>query len=296
MKLFTQIKYSFFSLRPTQWIKNTFIFLPLIFGGKLFSFPANLKTGLAFILFSMAASSTYLMNDIEDLERDKFHRTKRLRPIASGKVSVKTARVMAFVLGSTAIFLSMIVESRFGLSVAFYFVLNWLYNSFLKHIVILDVFCLASFYLLRVVSGTFVAQIGFSHWMIFTTFLLAMFLGFNKRRQELIGMRHEAVQHRPVLAGYNRYFIDQMISVLTASIVVVYMLYTVDERTVVMFGTNHLTYSIPCIYYGIFRYLYLVHKKRFGDDPTRVVLSDFMMQANLIVWILICVAVIYFRL
>jgi len=148
--------------------------------------------------------------------------------------------------------------------------------------------------LLRIIAGSIVANIQMSHWIIFMTVLLALFLGFNKRRQELSMLGKEAIHHRHALTQYNIYFIDQIVLVITSSIVVCYMLYTVDARTIKEFSTNHLMYSIPFVYYGIFRYLYLIHKIKKEGDPTRILLSDRMMRINIALWIGVCIVVIYF--
>lgn len=288
-------KYVFFSLRPKQWIKNLFIFLPLIFGQKLFVFPANLKTVIAFCLFSLAASAVYLVNDIIDIEKDKIHPTKRLRPIASGKVSIRQATITAFILGILSIALSFMLNVYFAYMVIIYIVFNFIYSKILKDAVIIDVFCIGGFFLLRIISGSVVAGVELSHWIIIMTVLLALFLGFNKRRQELKLLERKAIHHRRVLTKYSLYFIDQMIAVITSSIVVTYMLYTVDVRTVREFGTKNLMFSIPFVYYGIFRYLYLIHKIEKSDGPTQILLSDRMLQLSIVLWIVVCGAAIYLK-
>lgn len=290
------MKYLFYSLRPKQWIKNFFIFLPLIFGKKLFVFPANLKTVIAFCLFSLAASVVYLVNDIIDIEKDKLHPTKRLRPIASGKVGVRQAQIAASILGVLSIVSSFILNFYFGLVVVGYIIFNFLYSKILKTAVIIDVFSIAFFFYLRILAGSVASEVVLSHWILFMIVLLALFLGFNKRRQELKLLGKKMILHRSVLNQYNLYFIDQMIAVVTSSIVVVYMLYAVDARTVKEFGSNHLIYSIPFVYYGVFRYLYLLHKLRKEGDPTRILLSDKKLQLNIMLWIIVCVGVIYFGL
>lgn len=290
------MKYLFFSLRPKQWIKNLIIFLPLVFGKKLFTFPVNLKTVVAFFLFSLTAGVVYLINDIMDFKQDKRHPTKRLRPIASGKVTKEEAKLTACILGIVSIVSSFILDIYFGWVAVAYLVFNLIYTKILKEVVIIDVFCIGGFFLLRIIAGTAVTKVEFSYWMIFMVVLLAFFLGFNKRRQELKLLTGKAGAHRHVLTRYNIAFIDHMIPVITSSIVVVYMLYTVDDRTVRIFGSNHLVYSIPFVYYGIFRYLYLIHKRGKGGDPTRILLSDAQMQLNLVLWIIVCIAVVYFGL
>lgn len=289
------IKYLFFSLRPKQWFKNLFIFLPLIFGKRLFDLNIVIETAAAFFLFSLASGVVYLINDIIDIENDKIHPIKKFRPIASGKVSIQQAIVTALILGAASITLSLLLNVYFGALVIVYIIFNFAYSKVLKEFVIIDVFCLGAFFLLRIIAGIVVTGVGFSHWMVFMTVLLALFLGFNKRRQELKTLQRKANFHRHVLLRYNAYFIDQMIAVITSSIVIAYMLYTVDAKTVRTFGSSHLMYSIPFVYYGIFRYLYLIHKKGKMGDPTRILLSDRKLQINIVLWALACIAVIYFR-
>ena len=283
-----------YSLRPKHWIKNLFIFMPLVFGQKLLNQQALFAAAITFILFSLAASSVYLFNDILDSEKDRLHRVKKLRPIASGKISKHQALIAALFLGIFVLVFSSFFNARLGIILLTYLLMNVIYSKWLKEMVILDVFTISFFFFLRISAGTVVAEVAYSHWMIFMVVLLALFLGFNKRRQELLTAEKEAGAQRAVLSKYSLYFIDQMISVLTSSIVVVYLLYTIDERTVREFGTNHLMYTIPFVYYGIFRYLYLIHKRRQAEDPVVVVTSDRMMQVNLLLWMAVSIGVIYF--
>jgi 4-hydroxybenzoate polyprenyltransferase len=290
------MRYLLSALRPKQWIKNLVIFLPLVFGKKLFDFPANLKALAAFFIFSLSASAVYLVNDILDLEKDRLHPMKRQRPLASGKLPVAQAWVMACILGLISISLSFLLNVYFGFTVVGYLVFNFVYTKILKEVVILDVFCIGGFFLLRIIAGSVVTGVEFSHWMNFMAVLLALFLGFNKRRQEIMFLAGDAISHRSVLAKYNPYFLDQMISVVTSSILVAYMLYTVDARTISLFGTKRLLYTIAFVYYGIFRYLYIIHTRGKDGDPTRILLSDGKMQLNVLLWIIVCVAIIYFKI
>ena len=289
-----KIKYLLLALRPKQWVKNLFIFSPLIFGGKLFIYPANLKTAIAFVLFCLAASVVYLANDLIDLEKDKLHPKKRLRPIASGKVTVDQTKIAALILGIISIVLSFMLSGSFGWVVVTYLTFNLLYSKILKEAVIIDVFCIAAFFLLRIIAGAVVAEVSMSYWIVIMTALLALFLGFNKRRQEVVTLEEKAASHRKVLIKYDPYFIDQMIAVITSSIVVVYMLYTVDANTVREFGSNHLIYTIPFVYYGIFRYLYLIHRRNEDGDPTDILISDRKTQLNIVLWAAVCILVLYY--
>lgn len=287
------MKHLILALRPQQWIKNLFIYMPLIFGKQLLVLPMFLKVTFAVVLFSMMSSVVYMINDMLDFDEDKHHPSKLKRPIPSGKVNIEHVKLLILILGALSLIFSFRLNAHLGFVILAYFFLNLIYSGLLKKIVIIDVFCIGIFFLLRIVAGTVITGVKYSHWMIFMIMLLALFLGFNKRRQEIELYGNEA--RRSVLAKYSSYFIDQMIPVITSSIVVVYMLYTVDERTVNLFGTNHLTYSIPFVYYGIFRYLYLVHKKNAIEDPTHILLRDFGMQLNLFLWLIVCIGVIYFK-
>jgi len=290
------IKDIVYTLRPSQWIKNLFIFLPLVFGHQLLNMDMCLKSFYAFLLFSLIASVVYIINDIIDIDNDKLHPTKSKRPLASGKLGIKTAIFIAVFICLTTVTLSFLLNTYFALTIIFYLILNLLYSVKLKEVVIIDVFALGGFFLLRIAAGTIIANVSFSYWMIFMTVLLALFLGFNKRRQELRLLEKDAIPHRPVLKRYGTYFIDQMIAVITSSIVVAYMLYTVDIRTVSFVGSNHLIYSIPFVYYGIFRYLYLIHKLHLDGDPTQILIGDRKLKIDIILWLITCVCVIYFKL
>jgi len=291
-----KVRYLFFSLRPQQWIKNLFIFLPLIFGKKLFVFPVNLKVLAAFFLFSLSAGAAYLINDVIDFEKDKLHPIKQTRPVASGKLSIKNILIAACFLGILSVAFSFILNISFGWVVIVYLVFNLIYTKILKEIPIIDVFCLGFFFFLRILAGGVIAQVQLSRWIVVMTILLALFLGFNKRRQELKLTEEKANSQRPVLNKYNIYFLNGIITVLTVAMMVVYTFYTFDRRTLHEFAINHLVYSIPFVYYGILRYLYLVYTQGRGEDTTQILLSDRPMQLNLLLWLIVCIVVVYFGL
>jgi 4-hydroxybenzoate polyprenyltransferase len=274
------MKELFKALRAKQWVKNLFIFLPLIFGGKLFVFPANFNILIAFIIFCAASSAVYLVNDALDLKEDRGHPTKRLRSLAAGKISAQQAMTSALILGISAAVFSFLLDFQFGLIVTTYFCLNLLYSKILRNIVIIDVFCLAGFFLLRILSGGAVAAVKLSPWIIFMTVLLALLLGFGKRRQECKLLKKEIYNHRHVLAQYHLRFLDPVIVVLAASIVVMYTLYGINSGAI---------YSAPFVYYGVFRYLYLINKRVDDGDPAHLLFSDKPMQLDLLLWIACCV-------
>ncbi len=286
-------KYYFRSLRPKQWIKNLFIFATLFFSKNLFDQLLFLKFVSAFVLFSLLSSSVYLINDILDLEKDKLHPQKKKRPIADGKVSVRNALLMSILLVVISLSASIVISVDFFLISLFYLLLNVLYSFFLKKIVIVDVFSIAIGFVIRVLVGSAIAGIYVSNWLIICTFMLSLFLGFTKRRHELISLDKKADLHRSILSEYNTYFLDQMISVVTASTVVFYILYTVSPETVSKFQTTKMLYSVIFVIYGIFRYLYLVHKKDLGGNPTITLITDIPLMVSVILWIIFSGIIIY---
>ena len=194
-----------------------------------------------------------------------------------------------------SIILSFAVNVYFGYILVIYLVFNFLYSKILKEVVIIDVFCISVFFLLRIISGGIVTEIQLSHWIIIMSTLLTLFLGFNKRRQELRLFGGKAHNHRRVLTKYSVYFIDYMIKVSTFLILISYILYTVDARTIMISGTKNLTYTIPFVCCGIFRYLYLINKVKSDGDPVYILFSDRIMQLSVALWVVVFIGVIYFR-
>jgi len=282
-------------MRPQQWIKNLFIFAALTFSANLFNFQDLVITIMGFILYSLSASGIYIINDIADLGRDKYHPLKSLRPLPSGFLTKKTAYYAAFFLLTAGIAGSYFLNRNFSVIVLIYVVINFIYSVKLKDIVILDVMTIAAGFVLRVVSGAVLIGVPTSEWLIICTVLLSLFLGFSKRRHELIFLEKQAMGHRSVLRDYSPVFLDQMISIVTATTVMSYALYTISEETVHKFGTTHLIYTVPFVLYGIFRYLYLVHKEEQGGNPARLALTDFPLLVNIILWFISVTMIIYLK-
>ncbi len=282
-------------MRIQHWIKNLFLFAALIFSARLFEVQDVIITLKGFFLFSFAASGIYIFNDIADVERDKLHPVKSRRPLPSGKLSVSVAWVCAIFLIPGSIIAAFYQNLGFGITLLLYAVLNVAYSLKLKDIVILDVMTISTGFVLRVVGGALLISVGASEWLIICTILLSLFLGFSKRRHEITILESEANPHRAVLEHYSPYFLDQMIGIVTASTVMSYALYTISEETVKKFGTSHLIYTVPFVLYGIFRYLYLVHKKIEGGNPTKVAVTDRPLLINIILWIVSVSLIIYRR-
>ena len=283
------------SMRPSHWVKNLFLFAALIFSGRLLRLDDFLTTVIGFVLFSLASSAIYLINDITDLEKDRLHPAKAKRPIASGELTVKTAGVVAAVLLLLSLPGSFFMSSMFGVAAFFYVLINIAYSIFLKDIVILDVMSIAISFVLRVVAGAVLIGVPSSEWLILCTLLLSLFLGFSKRRHELVVLEGNADVHRAVLRHYSPNFLDQMTAIVTASTVMSYALYTISEETIRKFNTNELIYTVPFVLYGIFRYLYLVHKREEGGNPTRILLTDPPLVFNVLAWVLLYIFIIYGR-
>jgi len=286
-------KYIFISLRIPHWTKNLFIFAAIIFAKQLFNVPLLLKTFFAFILFCLVSSAGYLINDIADIAKDKKHPIKSKRPIASGKLTKNSAIGTVTILAGISLTAGFWINKSFGIILAGYFIVALLYSFFIKHIVILDVFFIALEFILRVAGGGAMIQVEISYWLLICTGLLALFLGFSKRRHELILLEGSAPSHRYVLTEYSPYFLDQMISVTTAAALISYILYTISPVTVHKFGTDKLLLTAPFVLYGIFRYLYLIHKKKEGGNPTRLLLNDIPLMLCIILWALSAAVIIY---
>lgn len=280
-------------MRPKQWVKNLFLFVGLIFSRNLFDLALLLKVTTGFALFCSAASSIYLFNDIRDFDNDKLHPEKNKRPLPAGQLGLTQAYLTSGSLAATCLVGSCLLDPNFFLIVFLYIAMNTAYSLKIKHMVILDVMCIACGFVLRVLAGTTLAGVSPSDWLVICTITLSLFLGFSKRRHELTLIGAGANNHRTVLSEYSGNFLDQMIAVATASTLMSYALYTVSSETIVKFGTRNLVFTIPFVLYGIFRYLYLIHQKQLGGNPTTAVLTDLPLLLNAVFWLVTVIAIIY---
>lgn len=285
------IKYYLELIRVRHWSKNLFIFAPAFFGFEYLTLEKIFLSILAFFLFSFASSCAYMINDIADLEVDLTHPEKKYRPLPSGKISKKNALMFCLIILFITFLISFSINLNFVLSVFIYIVINVFYSFYLKNVVILDVFCIATGFLLRIIAGAVATEIPMSKWILICGFLISLFLGFTKRRYEL-----EVVgwSYRPVLTDYTKEFLDQMIAVVNPVTLISYILYTFDSETVMKFG-NKLFLTTPFVLYGIFRYQYLIYSRKISGDPTTNLFSDFPFLISIVLWILSCGFVIYFK-
>jgi 4-hydroxybenzoate polyprenyltransferase len=282
-------------MRPKQWTKNLILFAALIFSHNFLSPLYFFKTVAAFIIFCIISGCVYIINDLFDLKQDKNHPIKCTRPLASGALKPSVAIIATAVLLFLSIVSALLLTNlNFMLIALGYFILQIAYSTVLKHMVILDVFSIAAGFVLRAIAGAEVIEVPFSTWLLFCTILLSLFLALSKRRHELILLEDDAIHHRKILFEYSPYLLDQMISVVTASTVITYTLYTVSEETVSKFGTDRLKYTIPFVLYGIFRYLYLIHQKNEGGSPERVMLNDLPLLVCILLYGLTVGLILYY--
>jgi 4-hydroxybenzoate polyprenyltransferase len=281
------------SLRPEQWTKNLVIFAGLIFGRHLLDPQPLARTIAAFVVFCALSGAVYLVNDVVDREADRCHPLKAKRPIASGAVPGGTALGVALVLTVAALAAAFWLGPIFGVVSAAYVGLLALYSLSLKHVVILDVLTISIGFVLRAVAGAVVIAVPISHWLLVCTVLLALFLALSKRRHELVLLSEGAIEHRRILGEYSPYLLDQMISVVTASTLIAYIFYTFSPETLQNVGTGNLGLTIPFPLYGIFRYLYLVHRKEGGGSPAEMLLTDRPLLICGALWAVAVVFIIY---
>ncbi len=280
------------TMRPKQWVKNVVVFAPLVFDGKLFELPLLLKTTLAFALFCLISSAVYLINDLADIEKDRQHPVKRNRPLASGALAPGVAIAAAVLFVAISLPAALWLDGGFSVILFGYLALNIAYSFYLKHMVIVDVLTIAAGFVLRVAGGVVVVDVArFSPWLYLCITLGALFLGFGKRRHELLLLEEEAGSHRAILDQYTVPFLDQLIGLVTSTLVVAYSLYTFSAPNL---PDNHaMMLTIPLVLYGLFRYLYLIHVQHEGGAPDELVFRDKPMLLTGILWVLGVVAVLY---
>ncbi len=262
-------------MRPYQWVKNAFVFIGLLFGHAWQDTHLVTQVVIAFIAFCFVSSAIYTINDIVDLEQDRRHPKKSRRPLSSGSVSVSSAIMLAALLGllgfgSAAYFSSPAVI----VILAGYALMNIAYSFRLKHVVILDVFIIATGFMLRILAGTLGVGIPPSQWLLLCGLMVTLFLGFTKRRAEIIALTEDKTSHRKVLEHYSPVLLDKMIGITAAGLIMSYSLYTMNPDTIRIHNTPNLIYTVPFVMYGVFRYIYLLHHQSRGGDPSHALVRD----------------------
>lgn len=280
------------TMRPLEWIKNLFVFAPIFFSGEAEQMDKLALVGLVFLAFSAMSSAVYIFNDVRDREFDRTHPAKCERPIASGALPVGVAFAGACFLAACAVMLVQFSPPVLAVVLA-YAGMNILYSLKLKHVVILDVFTIAAGFVLRVFAGGLIIQVEPSSWLIMATFLLSLFLGLAKRRHELLLMKQIANSHRPVLEQYTIPLVDILTAVVTPVTLITYILYTLDDTTMARFHSSKLYLTAGFVVFGIFRYLYLIHRKDLGGSPTQLVIKDQPLRTAILAWVVTFAVIVY---
>jgi len=281
------------SMRPRQWVKNSFVFAALIFSRQFMDGEKILISIAVFIIFSLLSGAVYLVNDLLDREVDRKHNKKSSRPIAAGRVSPALALTAAVISSLIALTAAFLIEPNLTLISLGYLLLITAYSLILKKIIIVDVLVIAFGFILRVLAGGVAIGVPISEWLFICTFLLSLFLALSKRKHELILPGAETGEQRKTLSEYSDHLLDQMIAVVTSSTVIAYCLYTLAPRTKLEVSPC-LYYSIPLVLYGIFRYLYLIHRQDAGGEPGRTLFSDRALLLDVLLWVLTILLILRF--
>ncbi|MGV8934394.1 MAG: decaprenyl-phosphate phosphoribosyltransferase [Gallionellaceae bacterium] len=273
-------------MRPHQWVKNTFVLTGLLFGHAWHSPNLVLHALMAFVAFCLISSTIYIINDIVDLEQDKLHPSKRKRPLPAGKISIASALRLAVILGLSGLLLGYFASVRVVVILLLYTAMNIAYSYSLKHIVILDVFIIATGFMLRILAGTLGLGIPPSQWLLLCGLMLTLFLGFSKRRAEIITLSDDKSSQRKVLEEYSPILLDNMIGITAAGLIMSYSLYTMNAETILIQGTPNLIYTVPFVIYGVFRYIYLLHHENRGTDTAKDLARDPHLLIAVSAWLL----------
>jgi 4-hydroxybenzoate polyprenyltransferase len=284
-------------LRPHQWTKNLFVFLPLFFDRRLTDMDCLVSAGISFASFCLIASSIYCINDIRDSESDRLHPVKCKRPIASGKVSHRSGYALSFVLLLASISLLLLLEKgiawKMTLLLLSYYVMNLCYCIGLKRVAIVDVFIIATGFVMRVVAGGFSTQIHLTHWIILMTFLLALFLAFAKRRDDVVIRQATGVTVRSNTKHYTPDFLNQILTILASITIVCYIMYSVSEEVIARMDSPHIYLTSIFVLAGIIRYMQIALVETKSGDPTHILVKDRFIQACLALWIISFLVIIY---
>lgn len=274
-------------MRPIQWIKNIFVFTGIIFSEQLFNLDLFLTVTLAALSFAFVSSAIYILNDILDRESDIHHPQKKERPLAKGIISIKGASCLMILLTLTGILLGLFLSKTIFILLCSYIVINIFYSIKLKHIVILDVFCISAGFMLRILVGTLGVGIQPSKWLLLCGLMITLFLGFTKRRAELAQLKENSEIHRKVLKHYELIFLDQIITICATSVILGYSLYTMSPDTIAVHHTDNLLYTVPFVVFGIFRYIYIIIVKNGLGDPTKELLKDKQILISVLSWFIV---------
>jgi 4-hydroxybenzoate polyprenyltransferase len=279
-------------MRPHQWVKNTFVFTGLLFGHAWHDANLVVHVVVAFAAFCLVSSAVYVFNDIIDVEQDRRHPKKSSRPLASGRVGISAAKALAGVLVVSGLVLANCASMTVLVILICYALMNVAYSLRLKHVVILDVFIIATGFMLRILSGTLGVGIPPSQWLLLCGLMVTLFLGFSKRRAEISALAEDKAAHRKVLEHYSPVLLDKMIGITASGVILSYSLYTMSADTIRIHGTPNLIYTVPFVMYGVFRYIYLLHHQSRGGDPSHDLVRDPHLFVAVGAWLVVTILLI----
>ncbi len=280
-------------LRPSHWAKNLFLYIPLFFAGEIFDLHKVAELLIGFFAFSLTASSIYVINDYKDVEADRLHPVKCKRPIASGAVSKSAALVFFVLCLAIGGLLAWYVKPKFAFVVGIYFIINLLYSFGLKNISILDILILSAGFVLRVKAGGVAATVAVSEWLMIMVFLLALFMAIAKRRDDVLIKTQSGQDMRKASKGYNMDFMNVMLALVSAVIIVAYLMYTMAPETMARFGTYRLYYTCLFVIGGLLRYLQITYVENNTGSPTKILYKDRFIQLTILLWVLSFYVIIY---
>jgi len=282
-------------LRPKDWAKNLFLFIPLFFAGEFFEWAKLVRLSYGFVAFSLMASSIYIINDYRDREDDRKHPTKCKRPLASGAISPAVALAICAILILLGFGIAWFTSPPFVVVLFVYFTLNLSYCFGLKNIAILDIFILAIGFVLRIKSGSVIADVPLSEWIIIMVLLLAIFMAIGKRRDDVLLKVHSGADMRKSIKGYNLELLNILLALVSSIIIVAYLMYTMDNETKTKLGTYRLYYTAIFVLAGLMRYLQLIYISEDSGSPTRILYKDRFIQVTLLLWIASFAVILYFK-
>jgi decaprenyl-phosphate phosphoribosyltransferase len=282
-------------LRPKDWAKNLFLFIPLFFSGDLFKWAIYPSLFMGFLAFCCVASSIYIINDYRDVEDDRKHPEKSKRPLASGAVSQTSAIIICLLLLVAGFCIAYFIRDKFLFVLGIYFSLNLAYSFGLKTIPILDIIIVAIGFVLRIKGGAVIAVIGLSEWLNIMVFLLALFMAIGKRRDDVLLKLSSGMDMRKSIKGYNLEFLNVALALVCAVIVVAYFMYTMSDEVILRMGTYRLYYTCLFVLAGIMRYLQIIFVQASAGSPTRVLYKDRFIQISILLWIASFYLIIYMK-
>ncbi|MEL7233305.1 MAG: decaprenyl-phosphate phosphoribosyltransferase [Chloroflexota bacterium] len=282
------------TMRPRQWAKNVFVFAGIVFDQQLILLESVVRVSITFVLLSLTASAIYVLNDLVDIEKDRQHPTKRNRPLPSGELPVRVAQIAAVLLPVLGIGGGFLLSPPLGFVLSAYYIIHVVYSFYLKNVVLLDIFAISAGFILRVIAGVVVISVrAFSPWLYMCMGLLSLFLAIGKRRQEFVQLGDDASKIRPAFAHYNMDLLNDMLRLVITATAIAYTLYATEAETALI-APSLMLLTVPFVYYALFRYLYVIHVKGDGGDPTEVLYTDRPLQVSIVLWAGVVVLLLYF--